>query len=59
MAEPALLDRTFSVIMNRMVETGRAPHFAEIATELGVSPVEGRAALQKLFSVRGLPGFRR
>ena len=57
MAEPTLLDRTFSVIMSGMVERGQAPHFTEIATELGVSPVEGRAALQKLFSVRGLPGW--
>ena len=57
MAEPTLLERTFSIIMNRMVETGQAPHFAEIAAELGVTPSEGRAALQKLFSVRGLPGW--
>ena len=56
MAEPTLLDRTFHVIMTRMVETGQAPHFTEIAAELGVTPREGRAALQKLFSVRGLPG---
>jgi hypothetical protein len=57
MAEPTLLDRTFSIIMNRFVETGQAPHFTEIAAELGVSPVEGRAALHKLFSVRGFPGW--
>ena len=57
MAEPTLLDRTFSIIMNRMVETGQAPHYTEIAAELGVSPREGRAALRKLFAVRGLPGW--
>jgi hypothetical protein len=56
-AEPTLLDRTFSVIMNRMVETGQAPHYTEIAAELGMSPREGRAALQKLFSKRGFPGW--
>jgi len=57
MAEPTLLDRTFSVIMKRMVETGQAPHYTEIAAELGLSPREGRAALHKLFSVRGFPGW--
>ena len=57
MAEPTLLDRTFSVIMDRLVATGQAPHYTEIAAELGVSPREGRAALHKLFSVRGLPGW--
>ena len=57
MPEPTLLDRTFSVIMSGMVETGQAPHYTEIAAKLGVSPAEGRAALQKLFSVRGLPGW--
>ncbi len=57
MAEPTLLDRTFAVIMNRMVETGQAPHHAEIAAELGVSPEEGRAALHELFSLRGFPGW--
>lgn len=57
MAEPTLLDRTFSIIMSRMVETGQAPHYTEIAAELGVSPREGRAALQKLFAIRGFPGW--
>jgi hypothetical protein len=57
MAEPTLLDRTFSIIMKRMVETGQAPHYTEIAAELGVPPREGRAALHKLFSVRGFPGW--
>ena len=57
MAEPTLLDRTFSIIMNCMVETGQAPHYTEIAADLGVSPKEGREALQKLFAVRGLPGW--
>jgi hypothetical protein len=57
MAEPTLVDRTFSIIMKRMVETGQAPHYTEIAAGLGVSPREGRAALHKLFSVRGFPGW--
>ena len=57
MAEPTLLDRTFSIIRDRMIETGQAPHYTEIAAKLGVSPREGRAALHKLFSARGFPGW--
>jgi len=57
MAEPTRLDRTFSIIMSHMTRTGKAPHYTEIAVELGVSPKEGRAALHDLFSVRGLPGW--
>jgi len=37
MNEPTLVDRTFHIIMRRMVETGQAPHFTEIAADLGVS----------------------
>jgi hypothetical protein len=57
MAEPTLEDRTYSIIRNRFVETGQAPHFTEIAAELGVSPREGREALHKLFSIRGFAGW--
>jgi hypothetical protein len=57
MTEPTLLDKTFSIIMKGFVETGQAPHYTEIATELGVSPKEGRQALHKLFSVRAIPGW--
>ena len=57
MAEPTLRDRTFSIIMKRMVETGQAPHYTEIASELGMSPREGKAALHKLFSGLGFPGW--
>ena len=57
MMEPTLLDRTFSVIMHRMVESGQAPHYAEIAAEFGVSPREGREALRELFALRNFPGW--
>ena len=57
MSEPSQLDRVFQIIMNRMVETGQAPHYTEIATELGVSPEEGRKALQELFSTPMFPGW--
>lgn len=56
MAEPTLLDRVFSCIMRTMVETGRAPHYTEIAAELGLGVEEGRAALHQLFNA-GVPGW--
>lgn len=57
MAEPSLMDRTFHTILERMIETGQAPHYTELAAALGVSPAEGRRALHKLFSTRGFPGW--
>jgi len=56
MAAPSLLDRTFSIIMRRMVETGQAPHYTEMAVELGVSMEEGRKALHDLIH-SGVPGW--
>ena len=56
MSEPSNLDRTFHMIMSRMVETGQAPHYTEIAAELGVPVEEGRKALHELFAAR-VPGW--
>lgn len=56
MSEPTQLDRTFNIIMKRMVATGQAPHYTEIAKELGVSMEEGRQALHNLIS-SGVPGW--
>ncbi len=56
MSEPSELDKTFQIIMKRMVETGQAPHHTELAVELGISPEEGRKALHDLFSA-GIPGW--
>jgi hypothetical protein len=39
-----------------MVETGQAPHYTEIAAELGVPVEEGRKALHELFAA-GIPGW--
>ena len=51
------LDKTFHIIMRRMVETGQAPHHTEIAKELGVGVEEGRKALHDLCAVPGFPGW--
>ncbi len=57
MPETSQLDKTFNIIIERMIATGQAPHYTEIATELGVSLSEGRSALHKLFSTFGFPGW--
>ena len=49
MSEPTTLDKTFHIIIKRMVETGQAPFYTEIAAELGVLPEEGRKTLHELF----------
>ena len=56
MAEPTTLDKTYHIIMKRLVETGKAPFFNEVAEELGVSMEEGRKAVQALFA-EILPGW--
>ena len=61
MAEPTLKDKTYSIIMKRFVETGQAPHYTEIATELGVSPKEGSQRCMSSFRLAVSPvgSFRR
>ncbi len=56
MSEPTILDRTFHFILKRMVETGQAPHYTEIAQALGISLEEGRKVLRDLFAA-GVPGW--
>jgi len=56
MNEPSKLERTFHIILSRMIETGQAPHYTEIAAELGIPVEEGRKALHELFSA-GIPGW--
>ena len=57
MANPTNLDRTFHFIMKRMVESGQAPHYTEIASGLGLSVEEGRKALHDLMTTPGIPGW--
>lgn len=53
---PTVFDKTYHFITKCMVETGQAPHYTEIAKELGVSVEEGRQTLCELFS-KGVPGW--
>ena len=56
MTDLAVLDKAFHFIMKQMVETGIAPHYTEIAKELGVTPAEGKKILHDLFAA-GVPGW--
>ena len=56
MGDPTIYDKAFHLIMKRMVETGQAPFFTELASELGLSVEEGRKTLHDLFSL-GIPGW--
>jgi len=56
MSSPSVLDKTYRIIIQRMVKTGQAPHYTEIAAELGVPVEDGRKALHDLVSI-GIPGI--
>ena len=49
MSDTEVLNKTFHYILKRMVDTGQAPHYTEIAAELGVSPEDGRRTMHALF----------
>ncbi len=57
MANLSDLDRTFHFIMKRMVETGQAPHYTEVASGMGISVEEGRKAFHDLLTTPGIPGW--
>jgi hypothetical protein len=54
---PSELDITYNIIIEKIIATGQAPHYTQIAAALGVSPEEGRKTLRKLFSTFGFPGW--
>ncbi len=56
MSSPSLLDKTYNIIIRRLIATGQAPHFTEIARELGISVEEAGKALHDLMAV-GVPGL--
>jgi hypothetical protein len=56
MSDQGMLEKTYHAIMKQFVETGQAPHYTDLAKELGVSMEEGRQALHDLFSA-GIPGW--
>ena len=56
MVSPTFMDRMYLFIITRMKESGAAPHYTEIASELGVSVEEGRLKLRELMDM-GIPGI--
>lgn len=56
MADLAMLDRAFHAIMQRFINTGQAPHYTELAKELGVAVEEGRQLITDLMNA-GVPGW--
>ncbi len=50
MAETRLMDQAFQRIMRGLVDTGRAPHYAELARALGLPVEEGRALLRDVMA---------
>ena len=48
--DPQTLDRAFDLIMHRLVETGVALHYTELAAQLGCSVEEARAILHDLMA---------
>ena len=45
MADGGITDRMWNRITRTLIDTGRPPHYAELARSLGVSPAESRAIL--------------
>ncbi|MDP2950578.1 MAG: GntR family transcriptional regulator [Chloroflexota bacterium] len=55
MADQQLLANMYHTIQSGMVRVGRALHYTELATELGLSPNQAREALHDLVRT-GVPG---
>jgi hypothetical protein len=56
LADLFVLDRAFAAIMRRMVATGQAPHFTELAVELHLPVEEARLTLHDLID-SGIPAW--
>jgi len=48
MTDTVILDKTFHFIMRRLVETGVAPHYTEVAAHLGCRTEDGRTIVHDL-----------
>ena len=56
MADLEVLDQAFHNIMMRLVETGQAPHYTELAADLGLSMEEGKQVIHDLID-SGIPAW--
>ena len=48
MADAQTLDKAYQIIITRLVETGQAPHYTELAAEMGCATEEGRQIVHDL-----------
>ena len=55
MADATTLDKAFHFIISRVVETGQAPHYSELAINLGCPIEEGRQIVHDLAGVVPVP----
>ena len=56
MAELGLLDRAYTAINERMIATGQALHYTELARDLGLPMEGGRRVLRELIAT-GIPAW--
>jgi hypothetical protein len=56
MSSPDVLGRVYGIILKRIVATGQAPHYTEIAAAAGLPVEEGRKALHDLIGA-GIPAM--
>ena len=49
-SQAQMMDRMFQRIMRGLVDTGRPPHYAELARALGMSVEDGRELLHAVMS---------
>jgi hypothetical protein len=56
MADLTMLDRAFHCTMQRFIHTGQAPHYTELAKELGLSVEDGCQLFHDLMDA-GVPGW--
>lgn len=50
------LDKIYNLIQRTLVNTGRSPHYTEIAAEQGVPVEDARKSLHELIAL-GIPGL--
>jgi hypothetical protein len=56
MTDVAVLDHAYRFTMQRFVATGQAPHYTELAAELGTTMEEGKQHLHDLIN-SGIPAW--
>ena len=49
------LDAAFAAIMSEIVDTGVAPHYAELAVTLGITPIRAKALVKRVIDLT--PGW--